>query len=371
MPRTWFVAVLIAWCGAVRAETVIVATYNVEHFQEHFLAHDLAAKLPKEVADPALKELLAAERHNNDKANWEVAQVIADPAFSPDVLAIEEGPSQSNLDYFNKRWLDGAYETAITFPTNTGDRQQNLCLLLKPGFKVLEKRDQHYLDKDPVPNPRGDRLFARGPGFCLVQSPGGFRFWVGVTHQKSKVAFLSDEEVQKIRDANPGATRQRINDKIAEAKAGRAVEDAGRRDREARRTHEIMKELAAAGTTGGTAGVVLLGDMNDEIGLDDAEKQAGADAVAGLVGPAADGFVLATKPLVDKGEFSFGGYWKTDHRSLIDHVVVTPALKDRVREAQVFKGGLTRVASDHYPVFVKLQTDGPAAGALKDGKPSK
>src|SRR3954471_21750565 len=169
MNRSFPLAVLLA-CVAVagpaaRAETVTVATYNVEHFQEHFLAHDLAAKLPNPVNDPAVKELLAAERRHNDEDNWEVPQVIAAPASAPDVLAIEEGPSQSNLDYFNKRWLNGAYETAIVFPTNTGDRQQNLCLLVKPGFKVLERKDQYYLDKDPVPNPRGDRLFARGPAF--------------------------------------------------------------------------------------------------------------------------------------------------------------------------------------------------------------
>lgn len=367
MTRVLPPVVLLVCCVAARAETVTVATYNVEHFQEHFLAHDLAAKLPKEVADPALKELLASERRHNDEDNWEVAQVITDPAFNPDVLAIEEGPSQSNLDYFNKRWLNGAYETALVFPTNTGDRQQNLCLLLKPGFKVLERKDQYYLEKDTAPNGRGDRLFARGPAFCLVGTPGGFRFWVGVTHQKSKVAFLSDEEVQKIRDANPGATRQQINDKIAEAKAVRAVEDAKWRDREAKRTHEIMKELAA----GGTAGVVLLGDMNDALGLDDAEKQAGADAVADLVGPAADGFVLATKPLADKGEFSFGGYWKTEHRSVIDHIVVTPTLKDRVGDAQIFKGNLTPAASDHYPVFVKFQTGGPAPASANEGKQPK
>ena len=53
-------------------------------------------------------------------------------------------------------------------------------------IKILERRDQYYLEKDPVPNARGDRLFARGPSFLKVKSPGGYEFWVGVTHQKSK-----------------------------------------------------------------------------------------------------------------------------------------------------------------------------------------
>src|SRR5436190_23897586 len=174
-----YVAILLIVVFAAtlaRAETVTVATYNIRHFQGHFLAHDLAQKLPKPVIDPVVKELLDSERRHNDEDNWEVAEVLTDDRFNPDVLVIEEGCSQENLDYFNKRWLRGAYETATVFPTNT-DREQNLCMLLKPGFKILERKDQYYLEKDTVPNGRTDRLFARGPAFCLVQTPGGYKFW--------------------------------------------------------------------------------------------------------------------------------------------------------------------------------------------------
>jgi endonuclease/exonuclease/phosphatase family metal-dependent hydrolase len=230
-----------------------------------------------------LKELIEEVKHQNDEDNWEVAEVITDTRFSPDVLVIEEGCSQENLEYFNERWLRKAYATVMTFPTNT-TRNQHLCMLLKPGFKVIEKRDQYYLEKDTAPNTRGERLFARGPAFVLVQTPGGYRFW---------------------------------------------------------------------------ADVMLLGDMNDDAGLDEFEKEAGADAIATLVGPKQDGFVLATQPLVDVKENSFGGYWNPKFRSLIDHVVTTPEMKDQIEDVKVFKLNVARVASDHYPVYVKLKCDAP------------
>jgi endonuclease/exonuclease/phosphatase family metal-dependent hydrolase len=348
-------AALLLLCPAAFAETVTVATYNIEHFQERFRAFELGKKLPKPVTDPVLKELLDSERRHNDEDNWEVAQVITDDRFNPDVLVIQEGCTQDNLEYFNKRWLRGAYETAIVFPTNT-DRDQHLGMLLKPGFKVVEKRDQYHQEKDTTPNGRGGRLFARGPAFCLIQTPGGYRFWVGVTHQKSKRTDFDKDDEDKIRTDHPQATRAQRDALEKAAKAKAAADAAAWRNREAKRTHEIMKELEKAGPDD----VMLLGDMNDDLGEDEAEKAAGGDGIAALVGPEADGFLLATRPLADKGEFSFGGYWRPDFRNLIDHVVVTRGMKDQIEDVGVFKGSVTRVASDHYPVFVRVKSDEPA-----------
>ena len=337
--------------AAASGETITLATYNIEHFQDNFRAHELSKKLPRDVSDPVLKELLASEREGDDEDNWEVAQVITHPEFNPDVLVIQEGCTQENLEYFNKRWLNNAYATAVVFATNT-EHDQHLAMLLKPGFKILEKRDRYHLEKDTVPNERGDRLFARGPAFCLLEGPGGYRFWVGVTHQKSKGIFYTKEQADAVRAANPGATPQQVEQKIAEDKARLARDAAAWRLREARRTHEIMLELEKTATND----VILLGHMNDDLGQDEAEKQAGGDAIATLVGPPADGLVLATGPLADKGEFSFGGYYRTQFRNLIDHVVVTKGMKDQVKGVGVFKGGVAAVASDHYPVYVKIET---------------
>ena len=139
----------------------------------------------------------------------------------------------------------------MTLPSNT-DRDQHLCMLLKPGFKILAATDQYHHEPDPAGgNARGDAAVRARAGFCLVQSPGGYKFWVGTTHQKSK---------------NPGidADGER-GDNSPEVMAQR-VEDTKWRNREAR-THEIMKELEKAGPSD----VILLGDMNDDLGMDEVE----------------------------------------------------------------------------------------------------
>src|SRR5687768_5038079 len=137
-------------------EVITLASYNIEHFNDHFRAHELTQKLPKEKKDdPDIKEMLLQLRKANDEDNWEAAQVIADRDVNPDILVIQEGAAQDNLEYFNKRWLQSAYATVICFPTNTGPRNQHLNLLLKPGFKVLKRNDQYHLEKNPVAAPGG------------------------------------------------------------------------------------------------------------------------------------------------------------------------------------------------------------------------
>src|SRR5439155_13874166 len=205
----------------LRAEEITLATYNVELFDHHFMAHH--ASTQPIAKDPAAKEILEELRKKNDEDNWETAQVILDPKFNPDILVVEEACDQDDLRFFNRRWLNDAYETAITFPTNT-DRHQNLDLLMKKDFKILERRDQYYLEPDPAGgNVRGNRLFARGPAFVKVQTPGGYVLWVGVTHMKSK---------------NYGADAASTGSEADVRK--RRVEITQWRNREAVRTHQII-----------------------------------------------------------------------------------------------------------------------------------
>ncbi|HWP39304.1 MAG TPA: hypothetical protein VNL70_00160, partial [Tepidisphaeraceae bacterium] len=116
------IAVLfIAARSVARAEQITLATYNIENFREHFLGHKLSTSRPSWLAsdDPQARELIDALRYQNDEENWEIAQVILDPQFNPDVLVIQEGCEQKDLEYFNKRWLNNAYETLIVFSSNT------------------------------------------------------------------------------------------------------------------------------------------------------------------------------------------------------------------------------------------------------------
>lgn len=310
------VVLLIAWiplvARAADKETVTVATYNVELFHQHFVP------TTQKIEDKDLKDRV---KKDADKDLWMISEVILDPKFNPDILVIEECCEQDELDKFNKKWLKNAYATVIVFPTNS-DRHQQLAMMLKPGFKVIEKKDQYYLEKDPGGgNERGDRLFARGPSFCKVQTPSGYEFWVGVTHMKSK--------------------------------HGNSVDVTKWRLREATRTHQIIKELEAAGPKD----VMLLGDCNDELGMQEFEQEAGGDSIGTLVGPESDGLTLVTKPLIDAGKISYGGYENPRFRAFIDQIIITPSMKDQVQDVEVFTDGLARAASDHYPVFVKITSD--------------
>jgi hypothetical protein len=312
---------------ATRAQDIKIATWNIGNFHQHF------APTSQPIQD---RELARWVREHGERDNWVAAQVIKDPAFNADVLVICECCEQDELDRFNKNkeWgLGGAYETVVVFPTNS-ERHQQLGLMLKPGFKIVERRDKYFEEKDPAgQNERGDRLFARGPAFALVRSPSGYQFWVGVTHQKSKGG------------------------------GGNNVEQTKWRNREAKRTHEIVKELESLGPAKGNGDVVLLGDMNDELGFQEYEQEAGGDTTATLVGPPADGLTLVTKPLIDAGKISFGGYYSSRYRSFIDQIVVTKEMKDQVKDVQVFQTPVSSIASDHYPVYVVITAD-PATAAI-------
>jgi Endonuclease/Exonuclease/phosphatase family len=316
--------VALCICSVGWSETITVATYNIENFSTRFDEYHASTQPAMKEAGPEVKDLMSDLRHANDKDQWAVAQVILDPKFSPDILVIQEGCGQSDLSFFNHKWLNQQYPFAKSYNTND-ERGLKLDVLVKSGFKVIEQRDNYRDEKDSQPNPRGDHQFARGPVFLLIESPSGYRFWVGTNHQKSK--------------------------------ADNSVAVAAWRFREAVRTHQIIKELEKFGP----GDVIFLGDMNDELGLQQYEDKAGGDAIAALVGPPEDGLILATKPLIDAGDISYGGYWKTDHRSFIDQIIVTQSVKNQIEEVKVDHTDLASVASDHYPVYIRIKADEASA----------
>lgn len=366
-------ALLGLLCSSVAAPALAddftVATYNIENFATNFRGfHEKQAARKEPLTDPAAKaaqdEAIREEDEQNQEDQWEIAETILDPAFSPDILMIQEGPQQSDLTYFNKKWLNGAYETVLVLPTNVNpSRVQTLAVMMKPGFKILDKRDQYYLEQDTVANERGNRLFARGPSFLKVQSPGGYVFWIGNTHQKSKGVRVPPKSATGPATTQP-ADADDAEPTVAAAAAANAPEDESQsavrarmereandwRIREATRTHAIIKEIEAEGPTD----VMLVGDMNDDLGMDKNEKAVGKDGIAVVVGPPEDKLHLVTQKLADEKIDSFGGYWRPRYRSLIDHVVVTDSMSGKVSDVHVFTGSLAKVASDHYPVVVKV-----------------
>ncbi len=376
--RPLLAALLTAAVTAVPslAEEFTVASYNIENFHTNFSAFHMKRDARKNpITDPAEKAkqdaLISAIDLQNQEDQWEIAATILDPAFFPDILMIQEGPLQSDLEYFNRRWLEGKYETVLQLPTTIHpDRPQTLAVMLKPGFKIIDKKDQYYLEEDTVPNGRNNRLFARGPSFLKVQTPSGYEFWVGNTHQKSKgirlppVAAVTQPTTQAVEDDDAAAVpveaaSQPESESRSELRARMEKEANDWRMREAVRTHAIIKEIEAEGPTD----VMIVGDMNDDWGMDKNEKLAGKDGIAELVGPPEAGLFLVTQPLIDQKAISYGGYWRPRYRSLIDHAVATNSMKDQIVAVSVFNTPMAAVASDHYPVIVKIKSDPvPAAG---------
>ena len=290
-----------------------IMTMNTEWWVNVFLPkHVLATTRPGLPAD--VVEVLKNARADADEQNWEIARNIL--AIRPDVMVFQEGCAADDLEWFNRQMLRGYFGSLHVFKTND-ERGQNTGILVKPGFKVLEFREAYHDEPDPNDvNPRSDKLFARGPGFAKIKAPNGTEFWLGTNHTKSK----SGNGV--------AVTRWRIA--------------------ESKRTNQIIAELRKAGP----APVFFLGDMNDELGYQEFEQEAGGSSVEATAGTGPDALLVLTKKIADEGAVSYHGGRAGRFRSFIDHAFATPEAARWVRDVHVFNGELADVASDHYPVVI-------------------
>jgi ribosomal protein S18 acetylase RimI-like enzyme len=196
LPLFALTVALPAW-----GEEIRIATYNIEHFAEHFDTRELAKWAKTQPKSEELSAMITEERNQDNEDNWEIAQVLLDPKVNADVVFIQEGCAQEDLEYFNKRWLKEAYKTVTVFPSNSG-RNQEIGILLKPGFEVLETKADYYKEKDTEskaflqkagddpesmsPAVKENRLFARGPAFVKIKSPGGYVFWAARTTTRAR-----------------------------------------------------------------------------------------------------------------------------------------------------------------------------------------
>jgi endonuclease/exonuclease/phosphatase family metal-dependent hydrolase len=305
-----------------RSAGVRVATYNIEHFMQMF--------------DQVLMPERSRERqelYDDEEDRYEVARTLE--GLDADIVGIQECCSQEMLEWFNREDLGGRYAYVKVFPSNVAG--QWVGMLAKKGFRAIQERS-FAGEVDPVRDGRLERikgdaglweknlLFSRGPGFVLFEAPSGERFWVGATHVKSK--YGNSEAV----------TAWRI--------------------REVKRTREICHELLAEGKTDK---LVMLGDFNDDLGMDYHERKLRADAVAVMT---ADDSKLTslTFPLAqaDANRSTYHCEIKPPrYRSFIDHIFVSPAMAGWAGKVAIFDDPIAAAASDHYPVWAEL-TIGPS-----------
>jgi len=312
----WFV-VLTAGCAAAgevtagqttkpAGEEVVIATWNIENFMMLF---------DQEMMPERSRN--TTEYYRDDEDLYEIARTMKLPQMDADIVLIQEGPTQPMLELFVRERLGGRYAYVKSFEGNT--EGQYLCMLIKSGFRVLQER-VFKEEKDAV---SGQMLFSRGPAFVLVETPKGRRLWIGTTHAKSKS------------DNSKSVTEWRIRELV--------------------RTRQICGELLGAGPT---EYLLIGGDFNDDFGLDSYEKSAGQDAVELMrKGEGKEKLVCLDEVIWKKNPQAASYHCELKpprYRSFLDHFFVSPALAERMKEIYLVDDPIAAVASDHYPMVVRL-----------------
>jgi endonuclease/exonuclease/phosphatase family metal-dependent hydrolase len=313
-------------------EMVRLASYNVEHFMRMFDQH----RMPQ-------RSQSRDELFRDEEDQFEVARTMRLEQFNADIIAIQECCSEDMLRRFSDELLTGQYAFVKVFPGNTDG--QYLGMLARPGFEVLAVRDEYHREADSVDDPAvrrnkersgladGNLLFSRGPAFVKFRTPGGKVLWVGCTHIKSKSGN------------NAAVTRWRI--------------------REIERTRQICGELIAEG---GSDGLVMLGDFNDDFGMDRYEQEVDTDAVSVMLqGEADEKMTSPTRKYVRRHPAAATYHCEIKpptYRSFIDHAFVSASLGAAVRGAHVVDDPIAAVASDHYPIVTVLHFPQASATAL-------
>lgn len=310
---------------AENSEIIKIGTYNIENFMKMFDQD----RMPERSQDQA-------ELWRDEEDQYEVARVIKDKRFNPDILVIQECCDEASLKMFNDKWLKDIYPYVKVFTSNT--EGQYLGIMAKAGYQAIQVKE-YYQDQDTVRDNRisnsketynkegENKLFCRGPGFVLFKTPGGNSLWVGTTHSKSKSGN------------SKAVTEWRI--------------------RELERTREICEELIKAGTT---PYVIILGDFNDSYGQDNYEKSIGRDAVAVMAeGKGAEQLTWLNLPMLQKNPDLASYHCEIKpkkYRSFLDHAFASSALAGTMTDIYLIDESIAYVASDHLPVICVFKLPG-------------
>ncbi len=123
--------------------------------------------------------------------------------------------------------------------------------------------------------------------------------------------------------------------------------------------------------------VIVMGDMNDEPGLDEYQKQVGASSIETLMGSIFEPGKIMHNALWHLSSVNHNrDLWTAEfpdqivsyskkHRVWIDHILVSP---DMIQNGNKFryimdsgtickKDEISKAASDHYPIYCKLESD--------------
>jgi endonuclease/exonuclease/phosphatase family metal-dependent hydrolase len=278
---------------AARAETLTIATYNVENY------------------GPADRMTEAGFRKDYPKPEAEkraLRSVIRQ--LGADVLVLQEMGARSHLDELQRDLRSEGCDFPFGAVAAAADADRHLAILARrPLHAVTTHADLSFTYFG------GKETVKRGLLEATVATAGG-DITLFVVHLKSRFTDRPDDPLSAVR------------------RAGEAV---AVRDR-------VLKRFPDPATSR----FILLGDCNDtrvSRPLAALQKRGRTD-IARLL-PATD----------SRGETWTHAYRREDSYSRVDYVLVSPALLDHVVDgaARIFDGADTRAASDHRPVSVVIR----------------
>ncbi|MBI3884655.1 MAG: endonuclease/exonuclease/phosphatase family protein [Opitutae bacterium] len=290
---------LAAWLLLVAplAPALTVATYNVENYL---------------VTDRQVDGVFRQAYPKPESEKQALRQVVA--GMAPDILALEEMGRQPFLDELQRDLKAEGQDYPFATVLEAGDPDRHVAVLSKLPFKAVQRHANVPITlfgtKDAVKRGVLEVTFATSAGDLTLF----------VVHLKSRRTERKDD---------PEGARQRL----LEAEAVRDL-------------------VLARFPDPAKAKFLVCGDWNDH-------RSSKPVRALAKRGDKEVGDIL--RALDSRGETWTHFYRREDSYSRIDYLMVSAALKKFVpgNRAAIYDGPGTSAASDHRPVFVKLQLDAP------------
>jgi endonuclease/exonuclease/phosphatase family metal-dependent hydrolase len=286
----------LALClGLVHAETITIATYNVENYGPADRMTEAGFRKDYPKPEPEKRALRAVIRN-----------------LGADVLVVQEMGNLQHLEELRRDLKSDGCDYRFIELASAGDADRHLAILSKrPLRSVTTHTDLQFTYFG------GRETVKRGLLEASIATAAG-DITLFAVHLKSRYTDRPDDPLSAIR---------------------RAAEATAIRDR-------VLKRFPQPET----ARFILLGDCNDgrtgkALGF---LQKRGKTEIARLL-PAAD----------SRGETWTHAFRREDSYSRVDHVLVSPGLSEAVndRRARMYDGDGVREASDHRPVWVVLRVD--------------
>lgn len=294
----WFAAIVLVALlagGRARADSLTIATYNVENYGPANRVTEAGYRKDYPKPEPEKQALRAVIR-----------------GLNADVLVLQEMGGQAYLDELRRDLKGEGLDYAHAALGLAGDQDRHVAILSRRTLKnVTTHADLEF------PYLGGREKVKRGLLEATITTDGG-EVTLFAVHLKSRFTERADDPQSGLR---------------------RTGEAAAIRDRVLKRFPEPAR-----------AQFLIIGDCNEGKASKPIERlrERGKTVIAELL-PAAD----------SRGESWTHAYRKDDSYTRVDHVLVSPGVRAAVQggAARIFDGEGVRAASDHRPVVVTLTAE--------------